>query len=103
MVVYTGSLDDSHALIQFFRREAANLRILRKLIVFRDKTVVLDVNKDGIEFPGLTYGSATLEELLRELGVIFTPQLLHDPDATPGGIKEFRLSARWTWGHDRVM
>ena len=103
MVVYTGSLDDSHALIQFFRREAANLRILRKLIVSRDKTVVLDVNKDGIEFPGLTYGSAALEELLRELGVIFTPQLLHDPDATPGGIKEFRLSARWTWGHDRVM
>jgi hypothetical protein len=103
MVVYMGPLDDAHALIQFFRREAANLRILRKLIISRQKTVVLDVNKDGIEFPGLTYGSATLEELLRELGVIFTPQLLHDPDATPGGIKEFRLSARWTWGHDRVM
>ena len=103
MVVYTGSLEDSRALIQFFRREAANLRILRKLIVTTEKTVVLDVNKDGIEFPGLTYGCATLEELLRELGVIFTPQSLHDPNSTPGGIKEFRLSARWTWGHDRVM
>ena len=103
MVVYTGPLEDSHALIQFFRREAANLRILRKLIVTPEKTVVLDVNKDGIEFPGLTYGCATLEELLQELGVIYTPASLHDPDATPGGIKEFRLSARWTWGHDRVM
>ena len=103
MVVYTGPLEDTHALIQFFRREAAKLRILRKLIVTREKTVVLDVNKDGIEFPGLTYGCATLEELLRELGVIFTPASLHDPNATPGGIKEFRLSARWTWGHDRVM
>ena len=103
MVVYTGSLEDSHALIQFFRREAAKLRILRKLIVTLEKTVVLDVNKDGIEFPGLTYGCASLEELLRELGVIFNPQSLHDPNSTPGGIKEFRLSARWTWGHDRVM
>ena len=103
MIVYTGSLEDSRQLIQFFRREAASLRILRKLVISRDKTVVLDVNRDGIEFPGLTYGSATLEELLRELGVIFTPENLHNPDATPGGVKEFRLSARHPWGHDRVM
>ena len=74
MIVYTGSLEDSRELIQFFRREAASLRILRRLIVSRDKTVVRDVNGDGIEFPGLTYGSATLEDLLRELEVIFTPQ-----------------------------
>ena len=103
MIVYTGSLDDSRELIQFFRREAAKLRILRKLIVSRDKTVVRDVNGDGIEFPGLTYGSATLEELLRELEVIFSPQTLHNPNATADGVKEFRLSARWTWGHERVM
>jgi hypothetical protein len=103
MVVYTGSLEDSRELIQFFRREAASLRILRRLIISRDKTVVRDVNGDGIEFPGLTYGSPTLEDLLRELEVIFTPKTLHDPDATPNGVKEFRLSARWTWGHERVM
>src|SRR5207248_6417973 len=103
MIIYTGSIQEPDELIQFFRREAANLRSLRKLIVSRDKTVVRDVNGDGLEFPGLTYGSATLEELLRELGVIFTAKTLHDPNATPGGIKEVRLSARWTWGHDRVM
>ena len=103
MIVYTGSIEDPDELIQFLRREAANLRILRRLTVSRDKTVVRDVNGDGLEFPGLTYGSATLEELLRELGVIFTPKTLHDPNATPDGVKEFRLSARWTWGHERVM
>ena len=103
MVVYTGPVEDSHELIQFFRREAAKLRVLRKLIISREKTVVKDVNGDGLEFPGLTYGSQSLEELLRELGVVFTPQKLHDPNATPGGVKEFPLSARWTWGHDRVM
>jgi hypothetical protein len=103
MIVYTGSLEDSGELIQFFRREAANLRILRRLVVSRDKTVVRDVNGDGLEFPGLTYGSPTLETLLRELGVIFSPQTLHNPNATPDGVKEFRLSARWTWAHERVM
>ena len=103
MIVYTGSLEDSHELIQFFRREAAKLREMRRLIVSREKTVVRDVNGDGLEFPGLTYGSANLEELLRELGVIFNPQNLHNPNATPDGVKEFRLSARWTWGHERVM
>ena len=103
MVVYTGSLEDGHELIQFYRREAAKLREMRRLIVSREKTVVRDVNGDGVEFPGLTYGSANLEELLRELGVIFNPQSLHNPNATPDGVKEFRLSARWTWGHERVM
>jgi hypothetical protein len=103
MIVYTGSLDDSHELIQFYRREAAKLREMRRLIVSREKTVVRDVNGDGLEFPGLTYGSAILEELLRELGVIFSPQSLHNPNTTPDGVKEFRLSARWTWGHERVM
>ena len=103
MIIYTGSIQEPDELIQFFRREAANLRSLRKLIVSRDKTVVRDVNGDGLEFPGLTYGSATLEELLRELGVIFTAKTLHDPNVTSDGVKEFRLSARWTWGHERVM
>lgn len=103
MVVYTGPLEDPHELIQFFRREKAGLHALRRLVISRERTVVLDVNGDGIEFPGLTYGCATLDELLRELGVIFTPQRLHDPHATPDGVKEFRLSARHPWGEDRVM
>ena len=103
MIVYSDSLDDSHQLIQFFRSHAATLRNLRKLIITREKTTVLDVNGDGIEFPGLTYGNTVLEELLRELGVIFTPASLHNPNATPSGKKEFDLSGRWTWAHDRVM
>src|SRR5262245_10499379 len=103
MIVYSDLLEDAHTLIQFFRSKAATLRNLRKLIITREKTTVLDVNGDGIEFPGLTYGNIILEELLRELGVIFTPERLHNPNATPSGKKEFDLSGRWTWGHDRVM
>ena len=103
MIVYPGSIEDAHELIQFFRREVDKLRSLRKLVVNGEKTVVWDVNKEGMEFPGLTYGCPSLDELLRELGVVFNAQTLHDPKATPSGVKEFDLSARWTWGHDRVL
>ena len=103
MIIYPGSVQDSHELIQFFRLEAARLRNLRKLIVTPEHTVVKDVNGDGIEFPGLTYGSMVLEDLFREMGVIFNPESLHNPKATASGIKEFTLSGRWTWAHDRVM
>ena len=103
MSVYKGSLEDSHALIQFFRVEAAKLRNLRKLIVTLESTTVQDVNGDKIEFPGLTYGNPSLDELLHELGVIYTPQTLHNPRATASGKKEFTLSGRWTWGHDRIL
>src|SRR5262245_37825989 len=103
MIVYNGSLEDSQELIQFFRNEVARLQALRRLVVNREKTVVWDVNKDGMEFPGLTYGCSSLDELLRELGVVFNPQTLHNPKATASGVKEFDLSAKWTWGHDRVL
>src|SRR5215207_2343077 len=103
MIVYSGSLENAHDLIQFFRSNAATLRNLRKLRITPEKTTVLDVNGDGIEFPGLTYGNNVLDELLRELGVIFNPGNLHNPKATPSGKKEFDLSGRWTWGHDRVL
>ncbi len=103
MIVYGGSIEDSTEVIQFFRREAGKLRALRKLVVNREKTIVWDVNRDGIEFPGLSDGCSVLDELLRELGVVFNPQTLHNPNSTPSGTKEFDLTARWTWGHDRVM
>ena len=103
MIIYSGSLENAHDLIQFFRSNAATLRNLRKLLITSEKTTVLDVNGDGIEFPGLTYGNDVLDELLRELGVIFNPANLHNPKATPSGKKEFDLSGRWTWGHDRVL
>jgi hypothetical protein len=103
MIVYPGPVDDAHELIQFFRKEVDKLRALRKLVINREKTVVWDVNRETMEFPGLTYGCASLDELLRELGVVFKAETLHNPNATPSGVKEFDLSARWTWGHDRVM
>ena len=52
---------------------------------------------------GGAFQEVRFEELLRELGIVFNKQTLHNPKATPSGIKEFDISAKWTWGHDRVM
>ncbi len=103
MIVYDGSCDDVPGMIQFLRRELPHLRHLRKLLISREKTAIYDVNNDTLEFPGLTYGNPNLDRVLQELGVIFNPQTLHNPNATADGVKEYRLSAVWTWGHDRVM
>jgi hypothetical protein len=102
MIVYSGPLEDTHMLIQFFRRAAPDLKLLRRLIVSRDKTVVLDVNGDGIEFPGLTFDSPGLERLLQDLGVVYSRESLHEGSSLPGCVKEFGLGAVWTWGHDNV-
>jgi hypothetical protein len=103
MILYSGPVDDPDCVVQFLRRELPNLRHLRKLVITREGATIVDVNGDTMEFPGLTFGNPVLERLLQELGVVYTPQTLHNPDATPDRIKEYRLSARWTWGHDRVM
>lgn len=102
MIVYRGPVEDTHSLIQFFRREAPKLRILRRLIVSREKTVVLDVNGDGIEFPSLTFDSPGLERLLDDLGVVYSRASLKEARSSPGTIMEFGLGAVWTWGHDSV-
>lgn len=103
MRTYSGPLDDSHEVIQFLRHEIGNLRALRKVRISPEGTIVFDINKDGLEFPGLTYGSPVLERLLQELGVIFSAETLHARPRSSHGRTEFDLSARYTWGHDRVM
>jgi hypothetical protein len=97
MIVYFDRLEDTHELIQFFRREALNLRILRRLVVTKDKTVVFDVNRDGIEFPGLTFDSPALIRLLDELGVVYSRAYLQQANL-PDGIIEFDLGNVWCWG-----
>src|SRR5215208_5592589 len=101
MIVYSGPLDDTHTLVQFFRREAPKLRLLRRLVVSKDKTVVLDVNRDSIEFPGLTFESPALLTLLDDLGVVYSHDSL-DGNKARNGVLEFSLGAIWCWGHDNV-
>jgi len=56
------------SVIQTWRRESSRLRSLTKVVVGPTKTVIHDVNRDTLEFVGLTFGDPALERLLRELG-----------------------------------
>ena len=99
MIVYSGSLEDTHSVIQFLRKQAPTFCLLRRLIVMHDKTLVLDVNGDGIEFPGMTFDSPALPRILEDLGVVFERKALPQPPTSTDGVKEFGLGAVWTWGH----
>jgi hypothetical protein len=101
MIVYSGSLDDTHELIQFLRRNAPDLKLLRRLIISKEKTVVLDVNRDSIEFPGLTFDSPALPRVLQDLGIVFSQDCI-DATKAPNGVREFGLGNVWCWGHDNV-
>ncbi|MFB3920539.1 MAG: hypothetical protein ACE145_02385 [Terriglobia bacterium] len=89
------------ALVQFFRSESPRLRSLTRVVVTPQKTVVDDINRDSMEFLGLTFGDAALEALLEELGVVYDADLLKKSGAQ-GRSVEYPVSARFPWGWERV-
>jgi hypothetical protein len=92
---------DADAAIQFFRRESGRLRFLNKVIIAPDRTIVQDINRDSMEFIGLTYGDPALEALLADLEVIFDAEALRAAGAE-GRTVEYPLSARYPWAWERV-
>jgi hypothetical protein len=93
-----GAVDSA---VKFFRRESDRLRSLTKVVISPDKTVIYDINRDTMEFAGLTLGDPALEALLKELGVIYSVDDLQRA-AAEGREVEYPLSARFPWGWERV-
>ncbi|MCW5557088.1 MAG: hypothetical protein KIT22_04525 [Verrucomicrobiae bacterium] len=87
---------------QFIRHRQDQLSLLRRVVVEADCTRVLDVNRSELVFPGVSFGHPWLETILREAGASFDPATLGTPANGPGGVREFRVSAKYPWAHDRV-
>ena len=102
-LVHRHDTNHPEGVIKFFKENLVQLRDLRRLIITPERTEILDINGDKMVFEGLTYGDTALEELLKVNYVFFDAATLHHPKATAGGIKEFPLSARYPWGHDRIL
>ncbi len=102
-LVYTHNPSDREGVTRFFKDNLVKFRELRRLIISPDKTEISDINGDKMIFEGLTYGDPALEDLMKINYVFFDASTLHNPDATPNKIKEFSLSARYPWGHDRIL
>ncbi len=101
MISFQHTPGEVQILVQFFRRESPRLRSLARVVITPLKTVVHDVNRDSIEFNGLTFGDPALEALLEELGVVYDSDLLKKFGAEGGSI-EYPVSARFPWGWERV-
>lgn len=87
---------------RFVREMATEMTLLRRVIVARDATRVLDVNRDELVFPGVTFGHPLLETVLREAGASFDPAILGTPLPEGHESREFGISAKYPWAHDRV-
>ena len=93
-----GGLDAS---LEFLKRTRAELRSLRKVRVWPDRFLILDINGDGFEVRGVGYAHPDVVPLLHAINTAFDPATIHDP--TQAEYKEFATGRRHTWAEDRVM
>lgn len=87
---------------RFLREQATQLSLLRWVYVERDTTRVLDVNRDELVFPGVTFGHPLLGLVLKEAGASFDPAVLEWTLPADFERREFYISAKYPWAHDRV-
>ncbi|MFM8468788.1 MAG: hypothetical protein ACKODH_02275 [Limisphaerales bacterium] len=99
-VSFTGSTPDE--VIAFLADQRQRLKPFRRIIVSADQTRVLDVNRNVLTFPGVTFGHPLLESVLRGAGAAFDPANFHTPPAGQSS-REFGCTARYPWAHDRVL
>ena len=86
---------------EFLKRTRSELRMLRKVRLWRDKLHIIDVNKDYFEVRGLGYADADVVPLLKMINAAYNPETIHEP--TQAGYKEFGTGRCHPWAHDRVM
>lgn len=87
---------------RFIREQVDDLSLLRRVIVEPGQTRVLDVNRSELLFPGISYGDPLLPVILREAGASFDPSTLGSAPTSEDGRRDFRVSAKYPWAHDRV-
>ena len=93
--------DGVPAALEFLKRTRAELRILRKVRVWKDRLQVFDVNGDYFEIRGVGYPDADVVPLLRAVNTAFNPETVHAP--TDLEYKELMTGRRHPWAEDRVM
>jgi len=97
---FTGESPEELARFILDRRQ--DFKAYRRVIIQPDLTLIQDLNRNEIRFPGIGYGHPLLETLLREAGASFDPRTVHEPPPNAGQRRELPCSARYAWGHDRI-
>lgn len=89
------------AALAFVKRTRAELRMLRKVRLWKDKVHIIDVNKDYFELRGIGYENPDILPLLKNINTAYNPETIHRP--TDAEYKEFDTGRRHPWAEDRVM
>lgn len=97
---FTGSTPDE--VVAFLADQRQRLKPFRRVVVAGEQTRVLDVNRNELVFPGVTFGHALLESVLRGAGASFDPANFQTPP-TGQQTREFGCTARYPWAHDRIL
>jgi hypothetical protein len=100
VAAFTGRTPEE--VIAFLADQRQRLKPFRRVIVSADQARVLDVNRNELVFPGVTFGHPLLESILRGAGAAFDPANFHTPPAGQTS-REFGCTARYPWAHDRVL
>lgn len=87
---------------QFIVKARMEFKAFRRVVIDPAGTRIIDINRNEIRFPGITYGHELLNTVIKEAGASFDPAQLHDEPPNEEKRKEFRCSARYAWGQDRV-
>jgi hypothetical protein len=89
------------AALEFLKRTRSELRLLRKVRVWKDRLQIIDVNRDYFEIRGIGYADPDIVQLLRAVNTAFNPESIHKP--TDAAYKELDTGRRRPWAEDRVM
>lgn len=99
-VEFTG--ESTEEVAKFIGTQRMEFKAFRAVIVKPDLTVIRDLNRNEILFPGIGYGHDLLETVLKEAGASFDRQTVHEPPPNEEKRRELRCSARYAWGQDRI-
>lgn len=92
---------DVEGAIEFLKRTRNELRMLRKVRVWKEKFHVYDINNHAFEITGVGYPDPDIIPILNQVNAVFNPQTIHDP--TDDEFKEIKTGKRRPWAEDRVM
>ena len=87
--------------LEFLKRTRNELRMLRRVRVWRDRVQIFDINGDYFEVRGLGYPDADVTAVLDNINTAYKRELIHEP--TGDEFKEFKTGRRYAWAADRVM
>ena len=99
--VFNGETADE--LVAFIAEQRPDMKDFRRVVINRDLARIIDLNRDELQFPGITFGNSLLLPLLKNAGASFDPRNYNNPPPDPEGSREFPCSARYAWGHDRIL